>query len=379
MDTLQPILLDNGFVKMPALSVSPLRITAYHKMFTPDGRESNPLKGKKPDCINKEKGDLSSKGKKALEKAVYWFLYSVDERILTTGKGKDKISFITLTLPSRQVHSDKVIKSKCLNQFLTELKAKYGVEKYIWKAEKQENGNIHFHILCEQRIPYQEINDIWNRIVGKLGYLFEYAIKMRALSFDEYLGLRNKGKKKVNINQIKKAYERGEACNWRNPNSTDIESLRGVKNIAAYISKYMSKGHKEKDKPELQVIGRIWYSSQSVAKMKNLQLDGTDNLIMDEFVEIVKKSKDKDVFENDYSLTVSAPIQYLKKWGYKLIPDEFMNHCKLIFSKIGGFFRKIYTSDVFEIPCYEDVKKKVKEALQPKQKTLSFIQQSICQ
>ena len=66
-----------------------------------------------------------------------------------------KLTFITLTLPSKQIHSDNEIKSKCLNQFLIELKKNHSVSRYIWKAEKQENNNIHFHIIADKFIKWQ--------------------------------------------------------------------------------------------------------------------------------------------------------------------------------------------------------------------------------
>ena len=374
METITPILLDNGFVKMPYLSVSPLKTTIYHKMLTPDLRDYNPLRGKKPECDNTQKGDISKKGKKALEKAVYWFLYSVDPRLLTSGKGKNKIQFITLTLPSKQVHSDKIIKSKALNQFLTEIREKYGVKKYIWKAEKQQNANIHFHILTDQFIPYQDLNGIWNRIMAKMGYVWEYSQRMKKMTENDYLCMRVANAKRndqgVNISKYRKAYEKGCAENWMQPNSTDIENLRGVKNIAAYISKYMSKGHETKEGVVLEIIGRVWYGSQQISKMKNLQLDGTDNLVMDEFTCMLKKAKQKDIHETDYSITVSAPVQFMKRWGYKVIPDRFLDHCKEIFQ---GVKQQVLTPIVEVVQeVKEEIKEEITEILIPVQLALNI-------
>ncbi|QIA08262.1 hypothetical protein G0Q07_11290 [Draconibacterium halophilum] len=39
-----------------------------------------------------------------------------------------------------------------------------------------------------------------------------------------------------------KAFEKGKAENWQNPNSTDIHALYKVKNTAAYLAKYIAKG-----------------------------------------------------------------------------------------------------------------------------------------
>ncbi len=152
-----------------------------------------------------------------------------------------KLTFITLTLPSKQVHSDEDIKSKCLNQFLVELRKNHKVKRYIWKAEKQENGNIHFHILTEKYIQWQKIRKIWNRIIGKLGYIKEYQKNMKSYYKNGFIKSKNP-KDTRSLAQQKKAYHKGIATNWTNPNTTDIHALYKIKNIQAYISKYLAKG-----------------------------------------------------------------------------------------------------------------------------------------
>jgi hypothetical protein len=152
-----------------------------------------------------------------------------------------KLTFITLTLPSKQVHSDNEIKSKCLNQFLIELKKNYGVSRYIWKAEKQENNNIHFHIIADKYIKWKEIRECWNRIINKLGYVDRYESNMREF-YKNGFRLSTHSKDKRTENQQKKAFQTLVDNNYRNPNSTDIHALYKVKNIQAYISKYLAKG-----------------------------------------------------------------------------------------------------------------------------------------
>jgi hypothetical protein len=110
-------------------------------------------------------------------------------------------------LPAPQFHSDTEIKKKCLNQFLTELKTKHGLNHYCWKAELQCNGNIHFHIVADVFISHEVIRLVWNRCVNKLGYIDKFELKH----------------------------------NHRNPNSTDIEAVRNSKQIGKYISKYIGK------------------------------------------------------------------------------------------------------------------------------------------
>ncbi len=336
---LEPSILDNGLVKMPCLSVSPTAVTAYTRIMDMSGNFKTWNKGIKPPCENREKGFISKKGQKALERAVYWFLYSVDKQIVNTGKGKEKITFLTLTLPSKQVHTDKEIKDKCLKQFLTEIRANYEVDKFIWKAEKQAQGQLHFHILLDKFLPVIEVRERWNRIINKLGYVYEYSKKMNRLEWSEYRDMRLKEIKgkptEIQKKRISQAYKKGINERWTNPNTIDIENLRKVGNVAAYISKYMSKEHKGVAKEKLKVDGRIWFSSQAVSRMKNLLLvSADDHSCIQEFADMLSMyQQTSKVYEGEHAIMLGVPIDQLKNKGFKTIPDEFEEHCKVIFER----------------------------------------------
>ncbi|TRX70531.1 hypothetical protein [Carboxylicivirga sp. M1479] len=336
---LEPTILDNGLIKMPCLSVSPTAITAYTRLMDFNGNFKTWNTGIKPPCENREKGFISKKGQKSLERAIYWFLYSVDPNIVNTGKGKEKITFLTLTLPSKQVHGDKEIKDKCLKQFLTEIRSDYKVTKFIWKAEKQAQGQLHFHILLDKFLPVKEVKQKWNRILNKLGYVYEYHKKMSRLEWSEYRELRLKEVKSKpsdkQKNAIRQAFKNGVACNWMNPNSVDIENLRKVGNIAAYCAKYMSKEHKGVAKEVLKVEGRIWFSSQAVSKMKNLLLvSADDQTYIEEFAQMLKAYQTTSkVYEAEHALMLGVPVDQLRYKGFKTIPYEFDEHCNEIFNR----------------------------------------------
>lgn len=332
--------LDNGLISYPALSVSPIGLTAYR--ISVDANGDSPLKslGIRPPVEHQEKGFLSKKGQKSIRNAVYWFLYSVDRKLITHGFGKKKVGFLTLTLQSKQRHSDKQIKSECLNQFLTEIRSEYGVTKYIWKAEKQENGSLHFHILTDTFLPVIKMRDKWNRIINKLGYVHEYSQRMRKLTWNEYYDLRKNEKRngvKIKIDQIRKAWKRGTREKWRNPNSIDLESLKKVKNVGAYISKYMSKEHKNKkmtkeEKELLKVDGRLWYSSESVSKMKNLRIEAFEPEFY-EFVDMLADAKnEQSIYESEYTITLSVPIDKLHRQGFTEIPNRFFEYSNDVFN-----------------------------------------------
>lgn len=112
-----------------------------------------------------------------------------------------KISFITLTLSNTQTHSDNYIRKFLLEPFIRTCRRKYNMVTYIWKAESQFNGNIHFHITTDTFIHHKQVRKYWNKLQRKHGY--------------------------INTND--------------DPPSTEIKSVKSIKNLPAYLCKYISK------------------------------------------------------------------------------------------------------------------------------------------
>ena len=193
------------------ISVRPGQVTQYlHYDSTSTARYQNSLRAAMPQD-RRTHGLISVKANRRVRNAIDWLVYlakfkPVHEK--ATGRTwQFKLNFVTLTLCSRQIHSDNEIKSTLLNQFLTELRAKYGCVLYLWRAESQSNGNLHFHVITDVFIPWRTLRTDWNRIQEKLGYVTRYTAKT--------------GK--------------------TDPNSTDIHSIKNVRDLPAYLSKYCSK------------------------------------------------------------------------------------------------------------------------------------------
>lgn len=172
-------------------------------------------------------------------------------------------SFITLTLPSEQLHSDIEIK-KCLNNFLTSLRSSIGVKNYVWKAELQKNENIHFHLVVDKYCSYQAIRHYWNKAINKLGYVDRYSERFNKLSLPEYCKLRG-----ISIEQGVKPYNNGKLSKWESPNSVDVVSVRTDKDVSNYLSKYFAKSDETNlDVERIKNFGRVWSRSQSLSQLK---------------------------------------------------------------------------------------------------------------
>lgn len=132
------------------------------------GRKSDMPKSNKPSA------GISDKGARRLGSALNWMvLFSPMKHVYSRQENKHvkfKINFITLTIPYPQVHSDHYIKQRLLAPFLKWLERSWGVVSYVWKAEAQDNGDIHFHITTNQFVHWKSIRGKWNRLLAAHGY-----------------------------------------------------------------------------------------------------------------------------------------------------------------------------------------------------------------
>jgi len=235
---------------------------------------------------NSTEGIMSEKARKRIEVALYWLLFKAKKKKVWCNDSGTmfsfKVNFITLTLPAEQIHSDEEIKSVVLKSFIDKCVRSHGLVNYIWRAEAQANGNIHFHLTTDVFIHYKKIQQMWNDSCELLGYVSRFESKWK----------------------------------HRKPNSTDVHSVKHVKNLARYISKYISK-HREfvcigelrqsgdevrevlygsreyrSEAPEKKkgkvighvlggrvrrITGRLWFCSRSLSSCKPLKFNDCDH------------------------------------------------------------------------------------------------------
>ena len=132
------------------------------------------------------KGEMTGKSIKKVRENIYAWLYALEVgNNYHSKKGYHKNvkpTVITLTLSSKQKHDDKWIKKELLELFLKWLINSKLVVNYFWRAESQKNGNIHFHILIDKYVDKIEIQNKWNSIQLKKGYLNEFFEKYNHLN-----------------------------------------------------------------------------------------------------------------------------------------------------------------------------------------------------
>ncbi len=82
-------------------------------------------------------------------------------------KGKPYLwnpTMITFTVPIQNV-SDHKFKRDVLNRLLLVFKRKFNVKTYIWKAEAQHRGAIHFHFVVDKFIPNAAMRHYWYKML----------------------------------------------------------------------------------------------------------------------------------------------------------------------------------------------------------------------
>lgn len=296
---------------IPIVAIHPSYISVYSELAIKDCSYYNNEKDNRLDQMlssnRRANGWLSDNAKRKMTKAIDYLLYLSKDKLVhnrLTGKTfKFKVAFVTLTLSSKQIHTDNEIRNLLINQLFVELKRYHSVKNYVWRAEKQINGNIHFHILVDRFVPWWELRNRWNRIQNKLGYVDRFREKMER---------QNTGRKKVE---------------WNNPNSVDIHSLYQVKNIKKYLCKYLSKNVKideNKSPDEIQkllVKGRLWGSNQQLAKITGAKIP-MDSEIEKEVERLVELSK-ADVYKQDYCTMIFIDAKKLIKYGATKLKQIF--------------------------------------------------------
>ena len=248
----------------------------------------------------KAEGIVSDQAKRKMSKAIEYLLTtSTPKKVREKLTGKYltvKTSFLTLTLPSAQIHDDKEIINTCLNSMLNELRKWHNVQNYIWRAELQKNGNIHFHILTDRFIPWYDARNRWNRIVNKLGYVDRFH----------------------------------EKHGHRTPNSTDIHSTRQVKNLKAYLVKYMVKDEpppltdENANLKDRKQTGRVWSCNHELSQTRGLNLI-VDSEIDTELQKVISHPEVKK-YKSDYFTVYYLDYHIIRKSGANLLFKYFSDY-----------------------------------------------------
>jgi hypothetical protein len=149
---------------------------------------------------------LSRNAAMKMKRALTWLVASAERKYVYEKKHSQKVpwrvNMITLTVPKQADTTDYKLK-RILNAWLKWACYDSGLTNYVWRAEVQKRGDLHFHIISDCYIHYTTVKHSWNRLLRRHGLLNGH----------------------------------------EEPNSTDIHAVLDskVKNLSAYVVDYMMK------------------------------------------------------------------------------------------------------------------------------------------
>lgn len=293
------------FTLIPTLQIRPGYLLLYNIIDPIPRHKHDPWKG---GLYNFKKslaytGLLSRGSAKNLKRAIENILAIAVEKESLNHKlnrmYKWKINFVTLTLPCAQgSHSDKDVKRVCLDNFLKSARRRFNLASYVWRAERQRNGNVHFHIISDVYMDHANLRLLWNHQLEKLGY--------------------------IDIFEKKHGH--------RNPNSTDIHSVSKIKNLGAYMVKYMCKpaflakcfiAQAPWSQPERKLKAKK--TDKAFSKLMTLEEAKINGRLWDCSVNLKQKHKCDFIIDNTMGELIEAAIN-VHGCRYKITPN-----CSLVF------------------------------------------------
>lgn len=230
------------------------------------------------------KGYVTTEMKRRMKKAITLLIqstpYTWKEHPVTGKLVQHKLSFITLTTPDHDDSRDaKFCHKKLLEPMLRIMRRRFGMKSYIWKCELQGNGQIHYHITCDVFTNHSNLKNEWNALLRKNGLLEDFVKKY----------------------------------GHKNPNSTDIHSVNKVKNLEAYLVKYITKEYQNED----ALSGKVWDCSKNLKKANYFRIH-IDSAISDYISKLTNGFMSKiycfdratfvDFFTTDYYSNFSTTI-----------------------------------------------------------------------
>lgn len=138
-----------------------------------------------------------------------------------------KLNFVTLTVSDSKNIDAQFGYSNLMKPFLRKMRS-MGKMSYVWKAEFQKRGQLHYHLVTDTFLPWSDLRFTWNNLQRKNRLLDSYAEKH-------------------------KHYD---------ANSTDVHALNGIANISTYLAKYLAKGNSK------AIKGKTWDCSNNVKRKR---------------------------------------------------------------------------------------------------------------
>jgi hypothetical protein len=319
-------------------AIHPGQINVYYHSSVP--RRSTPAPFIDPDTLvpatrvvpdqfrdNHHYGRISPVALRKITKAVQYLTFLVPKRRrYHTPDGRSGnyfLNFITLTLSSPQIHTDNEIKRIILEPFLNEMRKRFKVSSYIWRAERQENGNIHFHIISDRFVWWNDLRNSWNYFQERLGYVSRYRLSMQEFHKEGFQP-RKDLQDRWPIHKQLSAWRTGVRTDWTSPNSTDVHSLISIGNVRSYLTKYITKSDDNSD-----IQGRLWGCSYNLTNLSG-SVQFADGQISSEIGALIDDQRVR-TYKSEYFTVIYFDPGLLATLHLFLILAQLREYCRYRF------------------------------------------------
>lgn len=225
---------------------------------------------------NNSPGILSPNARRKLKQSIRWLIACSETKMVYEKKWKKKVPWkinaVTLTFHENMQDDNKA--RALLSQWLEMAKYRFELHQYVWKAEPQQRGAIHFHLTTNVYIPHAELRYTWNRLLRKQG-----------------------------LNNVE-------------DNSTDVHAVVTAKNLEAYLTDYLM--NEEKHSGRRKINGRLWGCSRDIAQA------GKKFCVIskEEFMSVADEFHQYSLYEK-IKREGKEPPAFLQFMGYWILPDNF--------------------------------------------------------
>lgn len=178
------------------------------------------------DRLKAYSGQVKAVSKKRMLSAIDLIIQLSPLKMISRPGGKKmpfRLGFWTLTVPGRVRKATEI--QPTFKALLAWMRRR-GIQ-YIWKAEYQARGQVHYHLIVNKYVPWIELRDAWNKRLKKAGCLNGYA----------------------------------RQTGHFNPNSVDIRAVKSNKALAIYLAKYLVKENETLPDGRL---GKWWGASKAL-------------------------------------------------------------------------------------------------------------------
>lgn len=136
------------------------------------------------------------------------------------------MNFVTLTIASQKNLQVKESYDLLLAPWLRYSKNKMGMSDYVWKAEYQQRGQVHYHVATNVYMDWKTVRWKWNQLQRQNRLLDDFALRHGHF----------------------------------NPNSTDVHPVRSITAAAEYMAKEMCKDVQNAKTTK----GKVWDCSKNL-------------------------------------------------------------------------------------------------------------------